>query len=102
MLSSLTHESNLYLTILSKLYTKYQRFPINPPISGLEISRLGAKSFSSGGFADCWKGVFLGQFDVVMKCPNKSMDGRIKRVSFSATVSLYHRAAANTAQNIAI
>ncbi|KDQ13650.1 hypothetical protein BOTBODRAFT_84575, partial [Botryobasidium botryosum FD-172 SS1] len=43
-------------------------FPSYPLINEFEVKRVQSKPSSSGGFGDCWEGVFLGQQRVAMKC----------------------------------
>ncbi|KDQ21213.1 hypothetical protein BOTBODRAFT_195567 [Botryobasidium botryosum FD-172 SS1] len=55
------------ITRLAILYAEVKAFPFSPDIQEYEIEIKTSLSVR-GGFGDCFKGIFLGQFDVAMKC----------------------------------
>jgi len=68
MLSLQPSEHDHHIAVLYALYSAYVEFPSEPLINEFEVKKIQSKPSSSGGFGDCWEGVFLGQIRVAMKC----------------------------------
>lgn len=70
---------------LAKIYSGHKLFPSKPEIQPYEIERLKVLS-DKGGFGDCYKGLFLGNHEVAMKClrlqthSTVAFDTRMKKV----------------------
>lgn len=60
-------EQNQYLTSLSRLYTRAKSYPAYI-LYECEIGINTSQPSASGGFGDCWQGLFLGEHRVAMKC----------------------------------
>ncbi|KDQ11601.1 hypothetical protein BOTBODRAFT_114301, partial [Botryobasidium botryosum FD-172 SS1] len=74
MASLAPSETAHHIAVLSKLYSEYQEYPSQPHINELEVKKLRTKPSGSGGFGDCWEGMFLGHLKVAMKCTRGDID----------------------------
>lgn len=58
---------------LSQLYSYCKFYPSDPTLYEWEVSKVGKVAFASGGFGSCWRGLFLGYLDIVMKCSHSNV-----------------------------
>lgn len=63
---------NEYLTSLSRLYTRAKSYPAYI-LYECEVGIDTSKPSVSGGFGDCWQGLFLGKHRVAMKCSREGI-----------------------------
>jgi len=58
---------------LSQLYANYESYPSDSMLHEWELTQIEAEPFSSGGFGDCRRALFLGRHPVVMKCSRSNV-----------------------------
>ncbi|KDQ07611.1 hypothetical protein BOTBODRAFT_598442 [Botryobasidium botryosum FD-172 SS1] len=73
---------------LSHLYADSKYYPADPTLYEWELSIVDTSATASGGFGDCWKGLFLGQHPVAMKCSRSVAPKIAMRVNFFASDSV--------------
>jgi len=59
--------------LLSQLYSDSKTYPSDPALYEWEVYKVGTTAAASGGFGDCWKGLFLGHHPVAMKCSHPKL-----------------------------
>ncbi|KDQ17149.1 hypothetical protein BOTBODRAFT_598755 [Botryobasidium botryosum FD-172 SS1] len=59
---------NAYTALLFDLYSLFGMYPWEPPLFDYEVVRTSTEPFAMEGFGTCWRGVFLGKQEVIMKC----------------------------------
>ncbi|KDQ12154.1 hypothetical protein BOTBODRAFT_189427 [Botryobasidium botryosum FD-172 SS1] len=61
-------EKNRLIDELSDLYSECGTYPSEPTLYEWELTNTDNAPFTSGGFGDCRRALFLGRHSVVMKC----------------------------------
>jgi len=73
-----TAPQDRYAELLYQLYSIYTLYPFDPMLHEHEITRTMKQTPSgSGGFADCWEGIFLGKLKVAMKTPRSGLADQV-------------------------
>lgn len=67
MLSAPESDRQEYLGLLSRSYTLLGSYPAES-LDKCEVALVEAQPTASGGYGECWKGLFLGNHKVAMKC----------------------------------
>ncbi|KDQ07888.1 hypothetical protein BOTBODRAFT_591041 [Botryobasidium botryosum FD-172 SS1] len=69
MLASTSTTRDVLIKRLSQLYDVLRYYPVDAALDECEVVLSKSRASKSGGFADCWEGVFLGSHKVAMKTP---------------------------------
>lgn len=76
-------ERDEWIAMLAKFYSAYKIYPNEPALQPCEVERSKDEPTGTGGFADCWEGMFLGRHKIAMKCPHAYIqEGVAARVGF--------------------
>ncbi|KDQ14108.1 hypothetical protein BOTBODRAFT_110477 [Botryobasidium botryosum FD-172 SS1] len=78
MLAQPSSARNVLIKPLSQLYDVLRCYPIDTALDGCEVALSESRVFNSGGFADCWQGLFLGRYKVAMKTPRGRFEEEVR------------------------